>query len=216
MTPFAQLELREKSAAVQPNPNSGLIDPYAAGGSLHDPYAAYRVPRPGGAPAAAGQAAGKPGQWGVIDNTWGDLAVSSIPFVGSAYLGNKAIQDFRQGNWGSGIGNTIWAALGLIPGVGAIKGGLGAAKAGVKGLDALGKAKNVAGGAWQGAKGAMPGGWKTMVGGSAAAMGAPLLDPSRPQPNAYNTPIYGQQPYSLSDLKRTMVSSVVNNGLPTQ
>lgn len=182
---------------AQPQP-SRMINPYAA------------AP----APAAA------PKQWGVIDNMWGDLAVSSIPIAGSVYLGNRAVQDFRQGNWGSGIGNALWAGLGLIPGVGAVKGVLGAAKAGFKGLSAARAAGNIAKAGWRGAT-SSPLGMKSMIGATAAGMAAPaLLDPAKPDTNAYQTPTTGYR-YTpvgripgdrLRNLHQTMVNSVATNG----
>lgn len=196
MTPFAQLEHFEKVAAAIPNPHSGLVNPYA--GQSYQPTQ----------PAAA---AGPQKQWGVIDNMWGDIGVSSIPIAGSVYMGNRAIQDFRQGRWGAGIGNTIWAGLGLIPGAGAVKGALGAIKGGVKGLSG---AKAVATAAGKGAMTTGPLGTKGMLGASAAGMVAPMADGAPAPEPRIAAPYNAHQPaYNpLVDLRRTMVNSVVNNG----
>jgi hypothetical protein len=134
MTPFAQLQFLDKQAAVAAPPAGYEYAKTESG--LNDPFAAYR-PQAGTAAALREQP-----RWGVVDNTLGDLAMSAIPFVGSAYLGNKAVQDFRRGNVWSGIGNTALAGLTLIPGVGlakglvhgAAKGVMGAVKGGAKGI----------------------------------------------------------------------------------
>lgn len=196
MTPFAQLGvLMEKSAYQGQAPPAGYEYQTNARSGLRDPYAPYRPTQQG------------PG-WGVIQNGWGDAAVSAIPFVGSAYMGNKAVQDFRQGNWGSGIGNSIWAGLSLIPGVGVAKAGLGVARAGVRSMGAWNAAKSVG----KGALSTGPMGWKGMTGAAGAGMAAPMMDPSQAQPQPANA--YGTPTTPMGDLHRTMTSAVVNNGQP--
>lgn len=151
MTPFAQLHFLEKVAAVTPpapgyqvNDQSGLRDPYST-------------------PVPA--STGKP--WGTVSNGWGNFALEALPVVSTAYLGNKAVQDFRYGNIGSGIGNSVMTAVSLIPGAGVVKGvgkgllsGAGAAvKGGAKGMFTTG-----------------PLGGKGMAAGIGVGMAAPALD----------------------------------------
>ena len=198
MTPFAQLGSLEKSAYQ--TPPAGYDYGVNARSGLRDPYAAYQ-------PQAGTTAALKSTpRWGEIENGWGDFAVSAIPFVGSAYMGNKAIQNFRRGEWWSGIGNGLAAGLSLIPGVGLAKGIVGAAG---KGGMALAK------GAWNGAKTTGGLGTKGMLGATVASVAAPMLDPSSSaptNPNAYGTPTKASSPHA--ELQRTMVGSLVNNGMP--
>ena len=173
MTPFAALGQLEKNA------NQYLVDaasPYTP----QTGYALMKSAHPGATPAP-------PARSGELSNTWADLGVSLIPGVGSVYMGNKAVNDFKEGNWGSGLGNLGWAALGLIPGAGLLRGGLGAVKAGLKG-------RHIARAAIGGARKALP--MKPMLAGSAAALAAPLLDPSKPQPQ----PQPQQQSYGGSGL----------------
>jgi hypothetical protein len=196
MTPFAKLGLMEKSAYQGQAPPAGYEYQVNERSGLRDPYAAYR-PQAGTAAALREQP-----RWGVVDNTVGDIALSSIPFVGSAYLGNKAVQDFRRGNVWAGIGNGVMAGLSLIPGVGLAKGVASAAGKGVMGA--------IRGGA----RGAMTTGGlgvKTTLGAGIGAGGLSMVpDKSAPvNPNAYNTPTT-----PMGDLQRTMTSAVVNNGMP--
>lgn len=168
MTPFALLDPMVKAAYAQPFPFAQTYQP-------------GRVPQPI-APAPQPGTPGSPGNIqhpGVIDNWAGDLAMSMAPFgVGSAYLYNKAIGDVRNGRWGTALGNVAWGTLGLIPGVGALKGMFQGA---AKGVGALGKAKAGLQGAWSGStaggkrmwdilpgKSAPPGAkWSTLAGAGA-------------------------------------------------
>lgn len=69
-----------------------------------------------------------------------DAAAGSNPFTGVPYYGAKMVDDFRQGNILSGLGNAAWGGLSFVGGTAVAKGLLGggklAAKAGVKGLAA--------------------------------------------------------------------------------
>jgi hypothetical protein len=195
-TPFALLDPMVKAANTEPFPFAPMYQP-------------GRAPQPVAPPPAPGSP-GSPGNIkhpGVIDNWVGDLAASSIPFgVGSAYMYNKAIGDVRNGRWGSALGNVAWGTLGLIPGVGALR---GLFRGAAKGVGALGKAKAGVQGAWRGSvdggkkmwdmlpgKSALPGaGWKANLTAAVPKVGIPavagigasaLLDraPSAADPNA--------------------------------
>jgi hypothetical protein len=163
----------EKSAGAAP---AGYNYQVNQASGLEDPFAAYRPNY--GTPQYAQQQK----RWGEIDNMWGDMAVSMIPGVGSVYLGNKAWNDFQRGQIGSGIGNLIWAGLGLVPGVGAVKGLMGAGKA----VATAGKGAQTAGAMsrmWQGAKASLPA--KAWVPATAAGIAAPMvMDPAQQQPQA--------------------------------
>lgn len=62
---------------------------------------------------------------GIQEGGWGDLGMSLIPGVGTAYMGGKAMRDFSQGNIWSGVGNTALAAASLIPFAGGVAKGVG-------------------------------------------------------------------------------------------
>ena len=147
MTPFALLGSMEKAAATWSSPQFQQ-NPY--GYQPTPSYNAYAGTNP------AGVAGGHQGpQWtagkdpkdrpGHIDNGLAETAVEMIPGVGSVYLGNKAYHNFKNGEVWRGIGNSAMAALGLIPGVGLVKGIGGGLIKGIKGLFGAGKAvKNTA------------------------------------------------------------------------
>lgn len=182
ITPFAQLEVMQKRASAQPFPYAQTYQPGRVPDALPN----------GQAPAAAPGMIKHPG---VIDNMWGDIAVSSVPVLGSVYMANKAIGDFRNGNVGSGLGNLLWAGLGVLPGMGAIKGGLGALRGLGKGVGALGAAKSMVAGGWRGAAAANPLGIKGTIGAMGAGIAAPmLLDPSQPQQQPQQPTYQPQQP----------------------
>ena len=216
MTPFAQLALMEKSAMM----GAGYAAP-GQGGMVRPP--AWGSPQSSAAGAVAGAAAKPKGQWGVINNTWGDIGMSSIPIVGGVYMANRAIQDFRQGNIGSGIGNALWSAISFVPGGGLLKGvagglkGLargaklskgvmGAAKPAIGAMSGINRAQHVARNGWRGMQAAgktLPGGGGLKTYGTAmgASIAAPmLLDPKQPQQqppqqqfNPYEPQPQGQQ-----------------------
>lgn len=79
-----------------------------------------------------------------------DVGMSAIPVVGSVYSGYQAFNDFQRGDYGSGLGNLAWAGLGLIPGVGLLRGGMKAAQGLGKGLSTANKLRQVSGGALTG------------------------------------------------------------------
>lgn len=70
-----------------------------------------------------------------------DTVSSFIPFVGGAKDVGKGIYNFSQGQWGKGIGNTLWG-LGSLA-LDTFTGGLGSAVA-KGGLKVLGKAMPMA------------------------------------------------------------------------
>jgi hypothetical protein len=195
LTPFARLGVLTKTANTEPFP-------------FAPQYLPGRVPLP--TPGAPGVIKHP----GVIDNMWGDIAVSSIPFVGSAYMANKAVGDFRNGNWGSGLGNMLFAGASLIPGVGAVRGGLSALRAGAKGISAFNKTRAVAGGALRGGMAATPGGLKTTTGVGVAGMAASMLDPSRPpEQQAAAAPVAAPP---SNDFITNATNSIRSSGLSTQ
>ena len=69
-----------------------------------------------------------------------DMAAGSNPFTGLPYYGAKMVDDFRQGNILSGLGNAAWGGLSFVGGTALGKGLLGggkiALKTGAKGLAA--------------------------------------------------------------------------------
>lgn len=62
---------------------------------------------------------------GVKDDSLPGMAMDFIPGVSTVYSGGKAIRDFSQGNIWGGLGNTAFAALGLVPFAGGIAKGVG-------------------------------------------------------------------------------------------
>jgi hypothetical protein len=198
MTPFAQLGVMNKRAAVQAPPPQYEL-PVNAQSGLRDPHAANYSPVPGTQAALQAQP-----RWGEVQNGLGDFALSAIPFVGSAYMGNKAIQDFRRGNVWSGVGNGLMAGLSLIPGVGFAKGVLGAGAKGIMAGVRAGKA-----GMFAASGGLSPG--KTLAAGLGAEALTMVPGANTPpvNPNAYRTPTT-----PAGGLQRAMTSAVVNNGRP--
>lgn len=184
MTPFARLSFLEKVATAQPSPGYQAPAPP----KLVDPYAA---------PVAA--PTGKP--WGTVNNMWGDLALSSIPFVGTAYMGNRAIQDYRYGNIAGGLGNSVGAALSILPGVGVAKGiaggalkGVGAAvKGGLKGMGYTG-----------------PLGVKGMLGSVAGAEGIGMLGSSPPD---YTKPAPPMNPWLRAGMMAMGAPGLIGGGM---
>jgi hypothetical protein len=197
MNAFHQLELIKVAASGPPvgwqygvNPNSGLVDRYA-------PY----QPAPGTAAALRQQGTGP----GVIDNTWGDMAVSMIPGVGTAYLGNKAVQDFRRGNYWAGAGNTMLAGLSAIPGAGIIGAGLKLGGKGVKatlaGMKTAQGVKSTAGAIRAGAQaqGGLVPTVKTLTAGGSGAINSTI----------------GMKPYIAGSVGSAAVSTLDNHTPPT-
>jgi hypothetical protein len=62
-------------------------------------------------------------------NEWTDLGVDMAagtnPFTGVPYYGAKMVDDFRQGNIASGLGNALWGGLSFVGGAALGKGALG-------------------------------------------------------------------------------------------
>lgn len=56
--------------------------------------------------------------------TAGRVALGALPVLGGLYEGYNAVDAFRQGRWGSGLGHAALAGLSFIPGAGVL-GGLG-------------------------------------------------------------------------------------------
>jgi hypothetical protein len=203
MTPFAQLQFLDKQAAVAAPPPGYEYAKTESG--LNDPFAAYR-PQSGTVAALQEQP-----RWGVVENTWGDIAMSAIPFVGSAYLGNKAVQDFRRGNVWSGVGNGLMAGLSLIPGVGFAKGVLGAG------------AKGIMGAVRGGAKGALTAGQsagaKKMLATGLGAEGLTMVPakstPVPTNPKAYNTNNAYNTPTGHMSAVRSMTDIMSNDNRPS-
>lgn len=212
---------------MKPTPFA-LLDPMVkAANESSFPLAKLHEPGQGGPPAGTPGSPGNIQHPGVIDNWVGDTAMEMAPFgIGSAYMYNKAIGDVRNGRWGSALGNAVWGTLGLIPGVGALK---GLFRGAVKGVGAIGKAKAAYQGARAGGtagvkkvwnmmpgKSAPPGAkWSTLAGAGAktkalatkvgvpmaATMGtASMLDkaPSVADPNALPEPPEPYDPYAAS------------------
>lgn len=148
MTPFAVLGQLEKSAyQAQQNP-------YA--------QAAWQAVAPRNQPAAQGPDPLAPGpRFGEASNGWVDAGLSMLPGVGTVYMGNKAVNNFKNGEWMQGIGNGLMAGLSIIPGVGAVKGLYSGAKAGLAAARGAGAAARGATGGLRGAASAVGSGVNT-------------------------------------------------------
>ena len=101
MTPFALLDPMVKAASPEPFPFAPMYQP-------------GRVPQ---AVAPVHGAPGKGWTWGDTGELALDIAAGSNPFTGVPYYGYKAIKDFSDGNFWSGVSNLGWGALSFLPGV---------------------------------------------------------------------------------------------------
>jgi hypothetical protein len=122
MSAFALLE---KSASAAP---AGYHYQRNTASGLNDPFAGYR---PNAGTAAHRAENPRHVGWDAAE-IGADVALGWNPFTGVPWFGGKAINDFRNGRWGSGLMNVGLGALSFVPGAGsagaAAKGGLGLAK----------------------------------------------------------------------------------------
>ena len=185
MTPFAQLGEMEKRAY-----NGGHF-PFAPSylpGRM--PSSAMQPPAAAGVNAAANASQG--GGWGRAAGGLAlDVGLGWNPITGVPWFGGKAVRDFSQGNWGSGIMHVGLGALSFLPGGGSIgaaaKGGGRLATMAPRLAQGWDKAKNfmrpfqtgskVQGGVRKGLQGVGWGGVAAGAGAMMAGQGSPESQP---------------------------------------
>ncbi len=83
-----------------------------------EPFPFAPMYQPGRAPQPVAPGAPSKGwTWGDTGELALDIAAGSNPVTGVPYYGYKAVKDFSNGNFWSGVSNLGWGALSFLPGV---------------------------------------------------------------------------------------------------